>query len=127
MLFRIFYSGAPDGRFGLRLTALGDKIERSTMMTDFSRRSRVKSDVAGAGGAMTFPAVASAAETKFDKEADVIVLGFGGAGAATAITAADNGASVIIIERQPQATLRSNTRMSGGIFHCPDKTGDRKA
>lgn len=78
MLFRIFYSGAPDGRFGLRLTALGDK-------------------------------------------------NVGGAGAATAITAADNGASVIIIERQPQATLRSNTRMSGGIFHCPDKTGDRKA
>lgn len=96
-------------------------------MTDFSRRSLLKSAVAGAVGAMTFPAVASAAETKFDKEADVIVLGFGGAGAATAITAADNGASVIIIERQPQATLRSNTRMSGGIFHCPDKTGDRKA
>lgn len=65
-------------------------------MTDFSRRSLLKSAVAGAVGAMTFPAVASAAETKFDKEADVIVLGFGGAGAATAITAADNGASVII-------------------------------
>jgi len=152
VLFRIFYSGAPDGRFGLRLTALGDKNERRTMMTDFSRRSLLKSAVAGAVGAMTFPAVASAAETKFDKEADVIVLGFGGAGAATVITAgghgggglflrflrrvrgvaractaADNGASVIIIERQPQATLRSNTRMSGGIFHCPDKTGDRKA
>lgn len=62
-------------------------------MTDFSRRSLLKSAVAGAVGAMTFPAVASAAETKFDKEADVIVLGFGGAGAATAITAADNGAN----------------------------------
>ena len=60
------------------------------MMTDFSRRSLLKSAAAGAVGAMTFPAVASAAETKFDKEADVIVLGFGGAGAATAITAADN-------------------------------------
>ena len=47
-------------------------------MTDFSRRSLLKSAVAGAVGAMTFPAVASAAETKFDKEADVIVLGFGG-------------------------------------------------
>lgn len=46
-------------------------------MTDFSRRSLLKSAVAGAVGAMTFPAVASAAETKFDKEADVIVLGFG--------------------------------------------------
>lgn len=88
-------------------------------MTDFSRRSLLKSAVAGAVGAMTFPAVASAAETKFDKEADVIVLGFGGAGAATAITATDNGASVIIIERQPQATLRSNDSHVGRYFSLP--------
>ena len=89
-------------------------------MTDFSRRSLLKSAVAGAVGAMTFPAVASAAETKFDKEADVIVLGFGGAGAATAITAADNGASVIIIERQPQATLRSNPASRQKITQSPE-------
>lgn len=52
---------------------------------------------------------AQTSNQKFDHEADVIVVGLGGAGAATAITAADNGASVIVLERQPAATLRSNT------------------
>lgn len=94
-----------------------------------NRRQFLQGAAAGAFGVMGagFAGSAAAKEVKFDKEADVVVVGLGGAGAATAITAADNGASVIVIERQPKATLRSNTRMSGGIFHCPDKTGDRKA
>lgn len=98
-------------------------------MSKLSRRSLLKSTaVSVVAAAGTVPALVSAQEKeKFDKEADVIVVGLGGAGAATAITAADNGASVIVLERQPSETLRSNTRMSGGIFHCPDKNGDKKA
>ena len=99
-------------------------------MTNFSRRSFLKTSGAGVAATLGGFATTSMAQTpaqKFDKEADVIVVGLGGAGAATAITAADNGASVIVIERQPAATLRSNTRMSGGIFHCPDKTGNKAA
>lgn len=88
-------------------------------MTDFSRRSLLKSAVAGAVGAMTFPAVASAAETKFDKEADVIVLGFGGAGAATAITAADNGASVIIIRASASGNASFKHSHVGRYFSLP--------
>ena len=38
---------------------------------------------------------------KWDREADVVVVGFGGAGAATAITAHDLGASVLMIEKAP--------------------------
>ncbi|MFC1988488.1 FAD-binding protein [Chloroflexota bacterium] len=38
---------------------------------------------------------------KWNKEADVVVVGYGGAGAATAITAHDDGAKVIIIEKLP--------------------------
>ena len=87
-----------------------------------NRRQFLKGAAAGAFGVMGagLAGMAAAKEVKFDKEADVVVVGLGGAGAATAITAADNGASVIVIERQPKDTLRSNTRMSGGIFHCPD-------
>lgn len=92
----------------------------------FSRRDLLKGVAAGSVG-IAAAGAAVAKEVKFDKEADVVVVGFGGAGAATAITAADNGASVIVLERQPKATLRSNTRMSGGIFHCPDKTGSKEA
>lgn len=55
-----------------------------------------------------------------------MVVGLGGAGAAAAITAADHKASVIILEKQPLATLRSNTRMSGGWVHCPDKDGNKE-
>ena len=64
---------------------------------------------------------------KWNEEADVVVLGFGGAGACAAIEAADAGAKVLILEKQPTDNLINNTRMSGGIFHCPDPTGDRKA
>jgi len=61
---------------------------------------------------------------KWDKEADVVCIGFGGAGAVTAITAADLGASVIILEKEPKDTDTEvrhtpSTRMCGGLFVCP--------
>lgn len=47
--------------------------------------------------------------------ADLVVVGYGGAGAAAAIAAADLGASVIIVEKQPARAHTPSTRMSGGI------------
>jgi succinate dehydrogenase/fumarate reductase flavoprotein subunit len=38
---------------------------------------------------------------KWDKETDVVVIGYGGAGAVTAITAFDAGSSVIVLEKSP--------------------------
>jgi succinate dehydrogenase/fumarate reductase flavoprotein subunit len=40
-------------------------------------------------------------DKKWDKECDVVVAGYGGAGISTAITAYDNGASAIILEKAP--------------------------
>jgi succinate dehydrogenase/fumarate reductase flavoprotein subunit len=59
------------------------------------------------------------------EEAEVVVVGYGGAGAVTAIAAADAGARVLIMEKQladtPTATHHTpSTRMSGGAFICPD-------
>jgi succinate dehydrogenase/fumarate reductase flavoprotein subunit len=51
----------------------------------------------------------------FADEADVVVVGFGGAGAACAIAAADHGASVIVLEKQPEDRHTPSTYMSGGI------------
>ena len=48
-------------------------------------------------------------------EADIVVVGFGGAGAACAIAAADHGADVIICEKQPEHRHTPSTYMSGGI------------
>ena len=64
---------------------------------------------------------------KWDYEADVVVIGLGGAGASAAIEAHDSGAKVLVLEKQAEATHYPNTRMSGGVWHNPDPTGDRAA
>ena len=78
-------------------------------------------------GAGQAEAMIASPPKKWDMEADVIVVGFGGAGGCAAIEAHDNKAKVLILEKQPEATHYSNTRMSGGIFHSPDPTGDKTA
>ena len=50
---------------------------------------------------------------KWDKEADVVVVGFGGAGAAAAITAHDLGARVLMLEKAPEGEEGGNTRVAG--------------
>ncbi|MFC1987531.1 FAD-binding protein [Chloroflexota bacterium] len=57
------------------------------------------------------------AKKKDELEADVVVVGYGGAGAAAAITAHDNGARVIIVEKMPSGG--GNTRISGGGLFKP--------
>src|SRR3954470_5079796 len=57
-------------------------------------------------------------------QADVVIIGFGSAGGCAAIERADAGAAVVILEKQPEETHYSNTRMSGGGFHSPDPAGD---
>jgi succinate dehydrogenase/fumarate reductase flavoprotein subunit len=46
--------------------------------------------------------------------ADVVVVGFGGAGSAAAITAGDLGADVVVVEKQPEAGHTPSTMMLGG-------------
>ncbi|MDY4163240.1 MAG: FAD-dependent oxidoreductase [Sutterella sp.] len=97
-----------------------------------NRRQFLTGALGGAVAGMTVPSAFAAQATtalpkKWDLTADVVVLGYGGAGATTAIVAAQNGAKVIVLEKNPQDAHISNTRMSGGIFHCPFKDGDPKA
>ncbi len=53
----------------------------------------------------------------WQEEADVVVVGFGGAGAVAAISAKDAGADVIILEKQSQVKHTPSTMMSGGGLH----------
>ncbi len=55
--------------------------------------------------------------TERDHEIDVVVLGSGGAGLTTALTAAANGASVEVYEKA--ATVGGTTAVSGGIVWIP--------
>ncbi|MGA2466692.1 MAG: FAD-dependent oxidoreductase [Thermodesulfobacteriota bacterium] len=56
---------------------------------------------------------------KWDCEADVVVVGYGGAGAVTAITAHDLGAEVLILEKMREGEEGGNTRVSAGLWLSP--------
>jgi succinate dehydrogenase/fumarate reductase flavoprotein subunit len=94
---------------------------------DFLVRTAAGTGAAALAGLGATEAQAQAIPAKWDVEADVVVMGFGGAGACAAIEAHDAGAKVLLLEKQPKATHYSNTRMAGGIFHSPDPTGDKAA
>lgn len=52
----------------------------------------------------------------FDQSADIVVVGFGCAGLAAAITGSRMGAEVLVLEKQPQDAHTPSTRMSGGMM-----------
>ena len=49
----------------------------------------------------------------WDAEADVVVVGFGAAGMAAAVTAHEAGAEVILLEKAPEGQHGGNTRVAG--------------
>jgi succinate dehydrogenase/fumarate reductase flavoprotein subunit len=50
---------------------------------------------------------------KWDLDADVVVVGFGAAGMAAAVTAYELGAKVVILEKAPEGQEGGNTRVAG--------------
>lgn len=94
-------------------------------MTAISKRTFLKFAAAGAAAVPASPLLAADAKaepkTHWDTETDVLVIGYGGAGGAAAITAHDAGAKVLVIEKMKDGG--GNTRASGGGFIIP-KNGD---
>jgi len=58
--------------------------------------------------------------TKWDEEADVVIVGYGFAGSAAAIAAHDAGANVLLLEKAPEADKGGNSRVSGQIVFWPN-------
>lgn len=56
--------------------------------------------------------------TDATKDVDVVVVGGGGAGFAAAVTAKENGADVVLLEKMPQ--VGGNTLISGGEMAAPE-------
>ena len=68
---------------------------------------------------------------KWNLEADVVILGYGAAGAAAAISAYDAGAGeILVLEKQaphePFGLPLSSSYMSGGAFICPNDSENAK-
>lgn len=93
-------------------------------MDQISRRSFLKGVAASAVGLSVMNGVALAEgkeEIQWDDTYDVVVLGFGAAGATAAITAADDGARVLICEKAPAGSEGGNSKRSGqGIMGTDD-------
>jgi len=63
------------------------------------------------------------AATRWDEETDVVIVGFGGAGACAAIEAADNDARVMVIDRFMGGGA---TVESGGVFYAGGGTSHQR-
>jgi succinate dehydrogenase/fumarate reductase flavoprotein subunit len=104
------------------------KIKQETR-TFISRRGFIKTAAVGASATVLagFDAKGIAknktVDIGWDKEADVVVVGYGGAGIVAAITAHDEGAKVLVLEKAPSRG-GGNTAMSFGQCSCPTNAKD---
>lgn len=89
---------------------------------DVGRRGLMAATGAGAAALAVAGLNASAAlaapPSHWDIETDVLIMGYGGAGAVTAIEAADAGARVMILEKNPVTLHVCNTNVAGGLVLC---------
>lgn len=95
-----------------------------------TRRELIKGAAAGtvvATGALSgcSPTAPSGLPAKWDEEADVVVVGLGAAGAASAIEACRAGANVIILEKAPVSG--GSTVLCGGLVYMGGGTPLQKA
>ena len=74
-------------------------------------------------GQAEYAKAATVPET-WDLEADVVIVGFGGAGASAAVAAGEAGASVILLEKAPEQDAGGNFSVAGGsgLLANPDDT-----
>ena len=86
-----------------------------------SRRSFVVSAALGSAALATGAQVALASSAKgdaqeWDASYDVVVAGMGFAGMVTAMSAADEGASVLLVEKLAEGPAGGNSRVCGQMF-----------
>lgn len=129
--------GVSDGAFDtvpaaiVQNQSLGVDVFATATVTSNAILEAVADCVTQAGGdaeaLKTVPVeVGEKADVLTDSETDVLVIGGGGAGMAAALSAAENGAKVILIEKQ--ASLGGTTILSSGSFNHvdPDENAEKE-
>ena len=96
------------------------KRERFTRR-NFLKTAAVSTGAAALAGTGSTEAIAAQQSqvSKWDYEAEVVVLGIGGAGLTSAIAARDLGADVLILEKASEAHAGGNTRVCMQGVWCP--------
>ena len=92
-------------------------------MSQISRRGFLKGVAASAIGVGVMGASALAEDKKdiqWDAEYDVVVLGYGGAGANAAVAASEAGAKVLLTDKAPAGLEGGNTQASGQFVMSTD-------
>ena len=94
------------------------------MSKDFSRRSFLKGAASIAAGSFLAPLVAPVGVAEdavnWDAEYDVVILGYGAAGANAAVAAYDAGATVLLAEKAPEGSEGGNSMAAGQSVMATD-------
>lgn len=104
-------------------------MDEVTTTKGISRRSVLKGAAIGLGAAMAGIGLKDAQAAlpppkKWDMETDVVIVGFGGAGAAAAIEAHEAKANVLILEKAPEHLPGGNSGCCAGTFMPPSNEQD---
>jgi succinate dehydrogenase/fumarate reductase flavoprotein subunit len=110
--------GAATGSLGFPRTVTKTQTETATQTTT-QTATQTTTQTATQTTTQTTTSVTTAQPwlpAKWDYTADVVVVGFGGAGAVAATTAAKAGSKVILLEKMPEGLEGGNTGVSGGAI-----------
>jgi urocanate reductase len=92
----------------------GSTSDEKDEAVDATSQASIKVDESGL---RTIPVMEAEKETEENQTYDVVIVGAGGAGLAAAISAAENGASVVVLEKMP--IVGGNTSWSGAGMDIP--------
>lgn len=99
------------------------KLESRISRRDFFKKAGAGVVAGAVAGAIPFTSSTAYAQGSWDNEADVVVVGTGGAAFAAAVTARNAGSSVIMLEKAPVAG--GTTARSGGGYWIPNNADMR--
>jgi len=94
------------------------KTTKGVSRREFVKGTAIGAAALGLAGLGAKEVDAASLPTKWDKETDIIVVGYGGAGAVAAITAKEEGAKVLVLEKAPLAG--GSTGVCSGSMRVPD-------